>query len=210
MGTCKPGDGKAQELTADGVNAWRYGDIRVRLHASNYEGKHETFYFDILKGYEGIKDVNNQGSAMIMIHDAKSGADTATSYPAGTERDAIIEVTHAGKDFCKDVSAIEAPAGLRGFEFTEEAGRKVWMVQNITGQGIEFGGTMKGQYGKAMMIESWDDQNRASVPVSGGKVICPKITIPAYGHVLVVNSDLPVDFTPGHLEYDQVFRSEHQ
>ena len=90
-GACKPGDGKAQELKEEGNGEWDYGNLRVKTHDKNFNGKEEHFYYGVMADYGGKITNGDEGSVMIKLHDEKSGDDIATSYPAGTKRYALAE-----------------------------------------------------------------------------------------------------------------------
>jgi hypothetical protein len=204
-GTCKPGDGKAQEVKSDGEDSWSYGNLRLKAYAKEYLGKVETFYFGLMANYGGADHKDDAGSAMIVLHDEKSGNDTPTLFPAGTQRSVILEVTHDGKKFSTDLMRLKLPDGLNGFEFTEEAGRKIRMIHNTTEKPIDYSDVMKSPYGKARIIMSWEDNALNPLVVSGGSVAIPRTTIPAYGNIVVVSSNVADDHVPGFKDYNKVF-----
>ena len=204
-GTCKPGDGKAQEVKSDGEDSWSYGNLRLKAYAKEYLGKVETFYFGLMANYGGADHKDDAGSALIVLHDEKSGSDTPTIFPAGTERSVILEVTHDRKKFSTDVAKLKLPDGLNGFEFAEEAGRKIRMIHNTTEKPIDYSDTMKTSYGKARIIMSWNDTELNPLTVSGGIVAIPKTTIPPYENILIVSSNVADDHVPGFKDYNKVF-----
>jgi hypothetical protein len=203
-GTCKPGDGKAQSLVADGPDVWSYGDLRLKAHWNDYGGKPDSFYFGIMNGYGGAKALDDSGTALLTLNDSAVPEGRVTSYPGGTEKHALIEATSKGKSFATDVSVLKLPDGLRGFEFSEPT-RKVRMIHNVTGSPLMYGDTMKAPLSQTRILASWDEGDLHPLTSVGGMVTIPKISIPAYAHVLIVNSSKDDDMKPGYLDYAKVF-----
>lgn len=141
-GPCKPGDGKAQELKKVGTGEWNYGDLRIKTHDKSFKGKEESFYFGALSDYKGFDFKNDEGSVIITLHDEQSGNDESITYPAGTKRYALIEVTYKGQPYSSDVTRLPLNEGLNGFEFTEQSGRKIRMIHNYTDKPIDYTASM--------------------------------------------------------------------
>ena len=203
-GASKPGDGKAQSLSPEGTNTWSYGDLRLKSHGNDYGGQTNSFYFGILNGYRGMKDQDDSGSVILTFNDPAVLEGKAVSYPAGTEKHALIETTRKGKEFSTEATILALPEGLRGFEFSEE-GRNIRMIHNISPNPTEYSGTMKAPFGQTRILASWDEGDLHPLQSMGGSVTIPRIMIPAYGHMLIINSSHAEDSKPGYLTYDKVF-----
>jgi len=203
-GVCKPGDGKAQCLVVDGPDSWSYGDLRLKAHWNDYGGKADSFYFGIMNGYGGAKAVDDGGTALLTLSDPAVAAGKPVNYPGGTEKHALIEATSKGKPFASEVTVLKLPDGLRGFEFSEPT-RKIRMIHNISGSPATYGDTMKAPFVQTRILASWDEGDLHPLTTAGGMVSIPKITIPAYSHVLIVNSSNPDDMKSGYLDYGKVF-----
>jgi len=175
------------------------------VRGSSYRGQSKSLYLGLLTGYTGITNVDDEGSVILLLPDGTSSEDIPAKYPAGTQREALIEVTPHGKSSAPAAEIIVTPPGLKGFEFTEAQGRKVRIVHNITNAPVEYQGSMAAPYRAARIVPSWTGEDLSSPPVSGGKLTILPVRIPPYGHILVINSDLRADAEPGHREYQQVF-----
>lgn len=181
-------------------NTFEYGDIRLKIHAKDYVGVVDTFYHGVMN------DTLDKYSAMIVLHDIKSGNDLANSYTAGTRRYALFEVTNNARSYSTGVTKLNLVAGLEGFEFQESSGRKIRMIQNITGNSIALNtNTMTSPYTLSRMLKSWDETTLIPLNVTNEKTTIPYTTIPAYGHVLIINSNINNDHLPGYDTYNDVF-----
>jgi len=205
-GACKPRDGKAQELKGHDKGEWSYGNLKVKTHDKSFNGKEETFYYGVMANYDGKTSNGDEGSVMIKLHDEKSGDDRATTYPAGTKRFALLEVTHEGIQYSTNVTKLKLPEGLTGFEFTEQIGRKIRMVHNYTDKGIDYSGTMAASFTKARVLKSWDDTDVNALSIKKGSVTVPSIHIPAYSNIIILNSNNSDDFVAGYMDYQKVFK----
>ena len=203
----QPGDGKVQAFVADSPDSWNYGNLRLKTHWCDYGGKTNAVYFSIMGGYDPKGPQDNQGSVLMTLEDPAVPLDKATSYAGGTEKHALIEATSKGKSFATDVSLLRLPDGLRGFEFSEE-GRKIRMIHNVTGSSVNDSDAMKAPFAQTRILTSWDAVDLRTLSAMGGVVTIPKITIPPYGHVLILNSGKADDMKPGYLDYGKVFGSK--
>lgn len=198
-GTSTPGDGKAQILYRVDKDTWSYGNLRFKVHAKNYMGATDSIYHDIYGN--GATD---QGSCIVELHDEKSGSDLPYVYPAGTKRYAIVEAIINTKSYSSNVTKLNLIDGLNGFEFTEQAGRKIQMIHNATATAISFSETLSCPYGKVRVLQSWDDKTLISLNATAGSTAIPAINIPAYGNIVIVNSDIYDDQQAGYSTYDNI------
>lgn len=198
-GSSEPGDGKAQKLISVGTDTWNYGNLQIKVHMKDYNGSVDSVYYAI------YGNPNDQGSCIVAMHDAKSGKDVAYTYPAGTKRYAIIEATYNSKNFSSNIARLQLAEGLNGFEFLEQAGRKIRMIHNTTDNAINYSGSMNCPYSKVRIVKSWDDTKLNAFSISNGKSNIPVTSIPAYGNIIVINSDIKDDHTLGYENYSSVF-----
>jgi hypothetical protein len=181
-------------------NEFEYGDLRVKVHSKNFSGIVDTIYHGVMN------DSLDNRSVMIELHDAASGSDQSVDYIAGTRRYALIEVTNNARTYATGVTKLTLVAGLEGFEFTESAGRKIRIIQNTTGSSIALNtNTMACQYTKLRMLKSWDENALNVLTISNGNGTIPYTTIPAYSHVLIINSSINSDHQTGYDTYNDVF-----
>ena len=179
---------------------FEYGDLRVKIHSKNFAGMVDTIYHGVMN------DSLDNRSVMIELHDAASGNDQSVDYIAGTRRYALIEVTNNARNYSTGVTKLTLATGLEGFEFTESAGRKIRIIQNTTGSSIALNtNTMACPYTKLRMLKSWEENALNVLTISNGNGTIPYTTVPAYGHVLILNSSLTADHQTGYDTYNDVF-----
>ncbi|MFZ4456876.1 MAG: T9SS type A sorting domain-containing protein [Bacteroidales bacterium] len=200
-GTAKPGDGKAAKLVFVDNNTFEYNNLRVKVQSKDFTGKIDTTYYGIYS--TTVPTSTDFGSVMIALNDAQSGNDVAVTYPAGTKRYALFEVTYNTKSYSSNAARLTLATGLEGFEF-QETGRKVRMIHNTTASAISYSGTMTCPFGSARILQSWNDALNP-LTVAAASTTIPPISIPAYGNIVIVNSDIANDQTAGYLKYDDVF-----
>jgi hypothetical protein len=181
-------------------NSYEYGDLRVKVIDKNYLGTVDTLYHGVNNG------VGDNYAVMLLLNDVKSGGDVANVYPVGTRRYAFIEVTNKDRVYSTNPTRLTLDAGLEGFEFQESAGRKIRMVHNTAGTAVSISATsMICPFSKVRVIKSWDETALTALPVVSGVCALSVISIPAYGHLMVVNSDLVADHSLGYNTYDSVY-----
>lgn len=182
------------------ANTYEYGDLRVKVIDKNYLGTVDTLYHGVNNG------VGDNYSVMVLLNDAKSGGDVANVYPVGTRRYAFIEVTNKDRIYSTNPTRLTLDAGLEGFEFQESAGRKVRMVHNTLGTAVSMSAaTIVCPYTKVRVLKSWDETVLTALPVLTSACSIPTISIPAYGHLLIINSNVADDHSLGYHTYDSIF-----
>ncbi|MEI8087020.1 MAG: T9SS type A sorting domain-containing protein [Paludibacter sp.] len=185
------------------ANTFEYGDLRVRIISKDYAGNVDTIYHGVMN------DTIDNYSVMIELHDVNSGSDVAYSYPLGTRRYAFFEVTNKDRSYSTNSSRLSLTTGLEGFEFQESAGRKVRMIHNSTASAIALNtSTMLSPYSKTRLIKSWDEATLTLLTVSAANTTIPSVIIPAYGHILLINSNIADDFMVGYKTFDSIFASK--
>jgi hypothetical protein len=184
------------------ANTFEYGDLRVKIISKDYAGMVDTIYHGVMN------DIIDKYSVMIELHDVNSGNDVAYNYPSGTSRYAFFEVTNKDRNYTSNASRLTLTTGLEGIEFQESAGRKVRMIHNTTSSAIALNtNTMPSPFTKTRMIKSWDEATMISLTVSGGNTTIPYTSIPAYSHIMVINSNISDDFMAGYKTFDSIFSS---
>lgn len=179
---------------------FEYGDLRVKVHSNNYAGIVDTIYHGIMN------DTLDNRSVMIKLHDAESGTDQSVNFNAGTRRYALVEATNNARTFASAVTKLNLVSGLEGFEFTENSGRKIRIIQNTTGSSIALNtNTMACPYTKLRMLKSWDANALNMLVINNNVGTIPYTTMPAYSHVLIINSSISTDHQTGYDTYNDVF-----
>ena len=182
------------------ANTFEYGDLRVKIISKDYTGMVDTIYHGVMN------DSIDKYSMMIELHDVNSGTDVAYNYPSGTRRYAFFEVTNKDRSYSTNASRLTLATGLEGFEFQESAGRKVRMIHNTTASSIALNtNTMLSPYTKTRLIKSWDEATLTSLTISAGNTTIPYTSIPAYGHIVVINSNIADDHAAGYKTFDSIF-----
>ena len=194
--------GTRKTLNLIDVNSFEYGDLRVKILDKNYAGIVDTIYHGVMN------DTLDNYSVMINLHDIKSGSDLAYSYQAKTRRYAFFEVTNKDRVYSTNYTRIALATGLEGFEFHESSGRKIRMIHNITGSSIALNtSTMSCPYQQTRLIKSWDEATLTSLAVANNTTTIPYTTIPANGHILLINSNIADDHISGYNTYSDIFTS---
>lgn len=202
-GTAKPGDGKAANLVMVDNNTFEYNNLRIKVQAKDFTGVVDTTYYGIYS--TTIPTSTDFGSVMIALNDAQSGSDVAVTYPAGTKRYALFEVTYNTKAYSSNATRLTLASGLEGFEF-QETSRKVRMIHNTTASPMSYSGTLTCPFGSARILQSWNDALNP-LTVSAGSTTIPSISIPTYGNILIINSAITNDQTAGYNIYEDIFNA---
>ncbi|MEI8272488.1 MAG: T9SS type A sorting domain-containing protein [Paludibacter sp.] len=181
-------------------NTFEYGDLRMKILAKNYAGLVDTLYHGVMN------DTLDNLSVMINLHDLKSGNDVAYNYPANTRRYAFFEVTNKDRTYSTNATRVTLVTGLEGFEFQESSGRKIRMIHNVTGSSVALNSsTMSCPYQQVRLIKSWDESTLTALTITNNSTTVPYTSIPAYGHVLVINSIINDDHMGGYNTYSDIF-----
>ena len=182
------------------ANTFEYGDLRVKILAKNYAGMVDTTYHGVMN------DTLDKYSVMINLHDLNSGNDVAYNYPANSRRYAFFEVTNKDRAYSTNATRLTLATGLEGFEFQESSGRKIRMIHNVTSSSVALNtSTMTCPYQKVRLIKSWDETTLTTLTVTNNSTTVPYTTIPAYGHVMVINSSINDDHIGGYNTYSDIF-----
>ena len=200
-GRASANTGTKKTLVAIDPNTYEYGDLRIKIISKNYDGSVSETYHSVMN-----TPVDDR-SVLLNLNDASSQGDTQFTYPVGTRRFAFFEVTNKDRLYSTDASrlTLDLPAGLEGFEFTESSGRKIRMIHNVTNSAIALNtNSMPCPYGRLRMLRSWDEALN-TLTVSAGIGTIPYTSIPRYGHIMIINSDIADDHIAGINQYGDFF-----
>ena len=184
-----------------------YGDLNIAIQAQNYNGAYSINYGDIMTPTYTV--VDGHGCCMLELHDEKDLiTDKLITYPAGYEKYALVEVTPTGTSFSiNPVVVSTGNTSLKSFEFQESTGRKIRIIHNISGSTVTTSSaSFPCPYSKTRMMKSWDETTLTPLTVSANFCTVPSVSIPAYGHVLIVNSDIADDHVLGYNNYLSIFK----
>lgn len=193
--------GSKKTLVAIDANTYEYGDLRIKIISKNYNGSVDAIYHGVMN------TVGDDRSVMLNLNDVSSQGDTQFTYPAGTRRFAFFEVTNNARSYSSNATRLTLASGLEGFEFTESSGRKVRIIHNVTNSSIALNtNVMVCPYGSLRMLKSWDE-TLLPLTVSNGSGTIPYTTIPKYGHVMIINSDIAEDHSAGINQYEDFYNA---
>lgn len=194
--------GTKKTLVTIDPNTYEYGDLRIKIISKNYNGTVDAIYHGVMN------TVGDDRSVMLNLNDASSQADTQFTYPAGTRRFAFFEVTNKDRSYSTNASRLTLATGLEGFEFTESSGRKIRIIHNVTNNSIALNtNSMPCPYGRLRMLKSWDETTLNALTISSGTGTIPYTSIPKYGHIVIINSDIDDDHVVGFNQYGDFFNA---
>jgi len=120
--------GLSRELEPDGPDAWRYGQLRVKIHAHNYGSivtrPSETFYQDLPEKFRSTE------ITLVDPLSTKAEGKGNVRFAQGTQYWFLVEVFPAASQPAERVQRVEA-GPLFGFTFAE-ADRQVTLWHNPT------------------------------------------------------------------------------
>ena len=193
--------GTKKTLVPIDANTYEYGDLRVKIIDKNYNGTVDAIYHGVMN------TVGDDRSVMLNLNDASSQGDTQFTYSAGTRRYAFFEVTNKDRSYSTNATRLTLTSGLEGFEFTESSGRKIRIIHNVTSSSIALNtNSMSCPYGRLRMLKSWDETLN-ELTVSAGSGTIPYTSIPAYGHIVIINSGIAEDYIAGVNQYSDFFNA---
>jgi hypothetical protein len=190
--------GSYRTLTTVDRNTYQFGNLQCKLRGDNFGGTVTTERLAIQNG------VGDDYSALLRIHDQLDLVnDAAVTYPAGTLRWAVIECAQTGTALATQaVNALPADASWAVLDLSD-ASRGVRIIQNITAAAKTYTGTLAAPYANASLHRSWSD-TVDTLPVANSQVAL-SISVPAYGHAIVLNSAVSQDHQAGTLVYEDLF-----
>ena len=182
--------GRYLDLLQPEATSFAFGDLRAKIHATNFTGA-------ITQQRIAISDPasTDDYSALVRIHDAAVNADAPISYPAGTRRWIVIDFVRDGTGYAAPVyNVLSGNATWAVLQF-HEGTRKVRIVQNLTAAEHNYSGNfvIGSTYAQTTLHRSWNDAITPLTATSGTAVVAD--VVPAYGHMIAVNSAQPDDHT---------------
>ncbi len=172
------------------------GPLNLKIHAKNWGGPVTYARWPL----------GSSQQPMIELHDVNSStaSTTLSVFPANTKRYAIMEITSNGVAPAADVASIVPGNGLQGFEFAENGNRKVRLMHNPTAAAITYADGLVSPFAQTRLLKSWDVENPQSLAVASGNTSV-SISIPAYGHITLINSGITTDHTGTFRYAEDVF-----
>jgi hypothetical protein len=168
-----------------------FGELRAKIHAASYTGS-------VLQQRFGISDPNSADtySALVRINHLDTAADVSRTFAAGAARHWIVlDITREGAAVAPYVvNVVPGHASFAVLQFTEGA-RKVRIVQNLGATDRNYTGSfvVGTTYPNTSLHRSWSD-SVTPVTVTSGTAAVSSL-VPAYGHMIAVNSSQPDDHT---------------
>lgn len=193
--------GRFHELLQPDPTTFEFGELRLKAHLSTFTGTTTVERIAI-----SDPSSTDDYSALIRIHDAAiAGDDAPVTYPAGTRRWMVIEITRAGVPSAQPVYNVLAGSGTWGVLQFHEGRRKIRAVQNLTGSTRNYTGNfvVGATWQQTTLHRSWSDQVTPLNASSGTAVVAD--AIPAYEHVVAVSSDETSDHETSHRTSAEVY-----
>ncbi len=189
-------------LTQPDLTSFGFGDLRAKIHSSNFNGEITQQRIAI---YENQLGSGDDYSALVRINDAAARVNTPTTYPPGTRRWLVLD-THrsAVPDATSVVNVLPGDASFAVLQFSEGM-RKIRIVQNLTDTAHHYSGNFVcgSACARTSLHRSWSDSVSA-LAVAGGAANVSDV-IPAHGHIVAVSSDQRDDHHNSVRTYEQVF-----
>ncbi len=183
--------GTYTDLTQPDPTSFVFGDLKAKIHLTTFNGT-------LTQERVAISDAasTDDYSALVRINDpAILGDDAPVNFPSGTRRWIVLDFARSGASFATPVYNVLAENSTWAVLQFHESGRKVRIVQNLTSTARSYTGNfvVGTNYATTTLHRSWSDTiTPLAVPVSTAVVTD---TVPAYGHMIAVNSNQPDDHT---------------
>jgi hypothetical protein len=184
--------GSYLDLLQPDASSFSFGDLRSKIHATTFTGA-------ITSQRIPISDISSTDdfSALVRINDPLSANDAAITCTAASPRRnwLVLDVTRAGTPYATSViNVLKANSTWAVLQFTEGK-RKVRIVQNLTNSQRTYTGSfiVGSTYSRTSLHRSWND-TVSPIAVTGSTATVAD-TVPAYGHMIAVNSNEVEDHT---------------
>lgn len=207
----------ADALGTTAPTDFQFGEIRVKIAGTGTAGDvGTTFNGDITSQRIPIHDNINPDPALaatqdnfselVRINEAGPSDTTPVSFPAGTRRWIVLDVTRNGTAYATSSKFNVLPENntFAVLQFNEGT-RRVRIVQNLTATPQSYSGNfvVGTTYSSTSLHRSWSGTVTPLTVTSGTAVVAE--TIPAYGHVIAVNSNNTTDHVGTFLTSKEVF-----
>jgi hypothetical protein len=193
--------GSYLDITQPDTNSFAFGDLRARIPLSSFNGPVTTQRL-------AISDPNSTDdfSALVRLNDAAiAGDDAPVTFPSGTRRWLVLDVHRSANAPAAPVyNVLSNNTNWAVLQFHEGA-RKVRIVQNLTATARAYTGNfvVGTNYGTTSLHRSWTN-TITQLPAPAGTAVVTD-TVPAYGHMIAVNSNQPEDHTFSHRTSAEVY-----
>ena len=190
--------GKYKRLVRLNDSTYQYGLLNLKVINQDFKGRTDSVYYGIFGA------VNDTLSNQLTLHDQlDSVTDKKINIPKGYRKKVLVEVTKSTNSFSSDAAVLNVAYPLYGFQFTENNNRKLRIVHNTSANSVTYTDTFYCNFSNTRLLKSWDDADTSTINPKG--IVSIKITIPAYAHILILNSSLPADTVLGYNTFDSVF-----
>ncbi len=193
--------GSFLDLTQPDPTSFAFGNLRAKVHLTTFNGT-------LTQERIAISDANSTDdfSALVRINDAAIlGDDAPVSFPSGTRRWSVVDITRDGQSFASPVINVLQNNGTWAVLQFHESGRKVRIVQNLTATARSYSGNfvVGSTFATTSLHRSWSDTVSLLNASSGTAVVTD--SVPAYGHMIAVNSNQPEDHTSSFRSSAEVY-----
>ncbi len=192
--------GSKLDLTQPDPSSFAFGELRAKVHGTTFTGATTSQRIGISEAASA-----DDYSALVRINDAAVNNDVAIDYPAGTRRWIVLDFVRTGTGYATPVvNVMPNNTTYAVLQFTEGT-RKVRIVQNLTNASRNYtGGFVVGStYAQTTLHRSWSPTVTPLAVVGSTATVAD--TMPAYGHMIAVNSNQPDDHTDAFRTSGDVF-----
>lgn len=191
--------GIRKEFETIDANTYKYGDLIIKFHETNYSGGVKPEYTDTYNG-------NTLKTGRISLLDKVD--DELTTYEPGTMRYFIVEIIPRDKVQAQRVEKLSLDDGLRGFLYEAED-REMMTIHNLTDSPIQYQIDINTEFSTTSVrfsefVESDLQCEMTEVSTIDG-MATQLVSIPPQGHILVVSSDILADHESNINYYEDVF-----
>jgi len=192
--------GKYKPLVRLNDSTYQYGLLNFKIIKQDFNGKTDSVYY----GIQGA--ANDTLSNQLILHDQLDSLnDKKINISKGYRKKVLVEVTKSTNSFANEAIVLKTTYPLYGFQFVENNNRKLRIVQNVSATPINYTDTFYCNYNTTRILKSWNEVD-SSVMITNAKSILPiNFTIPAYSHILIINSSIPTDTILGFNTFDTLF-----
>ena len=192
--------GKYKKLVRLNDSTYQYGLLNLKVINQDFKGRTDSVYY----GIQGA--ANDTLSNQLTLHDQlDSITDKRINIAKGYRKKVLVEVTKSTNSFASDAAVLNVPYPLYGFQFTENNNRKLRIVHNTSANPVAYTDTFYCNFNKTRIIKSWDNADTSFGEARANSLVYVNVNIPAYSHILIINSSLAADTVHGFNTFDSVF-----
>ena len=192
--------GKYKPLVRLNDSTYQYGLLNLKVINQDFKGRTDSVYYGIFGA------ANDTLSNQLTLHDQlDSVTDKKINITKGYRKKVLVEVTKSTNSFASDVAVLKVAYPLSGFQFIENSNRKLRIVHNTSASAVIYADNFFCKFNNTRIIKSWDNADTNFGDAKANSSFSINIRIPAYSHILIINSTIGADTVLGYNTFDSVF-----